>query len=73
MSENWDWIRRSLETAKLLNARGRLSRDTLLSEFQSLQKNVCLILNIAEQNAGLLIYRYVSSSHNNNLRQNSTY
>ncbi|ATZ54876.1 hypothetical protein BCIN_11g01980 [Botrytis cinerea B05.10] len=57
MSENWDWIRRSLETAKLLNARGRLSRDTLLSEFQSLQKNVCLILNIAEQNAGLLIYR----------------
>lgn len=73
MSENWDWIRRSLETAKLLNARGRLSRDTLLSEFQSLQKNVCLILNIAEQNAALLIYRYVLSSHNNNLRQNSTY
>ncbi|TGO19500.1 hypothetical protein BTUL_0004g01400 [Botrytis tulipae] len=57
LSENWDWIRRSLETAKLLNNRGRLSRDTLLSEFQSLQKNVYLILNIAEQNAALLIYR----------------
>ncbi|KAF7931332.1 hypothetical protein BELL_0384g00070 [Botrytis elliptica] len=57
LSENWDWIRRSLETAKALNARGRLSRDTLLSEFQSLQKNVYLILNIAEQNAALLIYR----------------
>ncbi|TGO58297.1 hypothetical protein BOTNAR_0183g00070 [Botryotinia narcissicola] len=57
LSENWDWIRRSLETAKLLNTRGRLSRDTLLSEFQSLQKNIYLILNIAEQNAALLIYR----------------
>ncbi|ESZ96422.1 hypothetical protein SBOR_3154 [Sclerotinia borealis F-4128] len=56
-SKNWDWIRRSLEAAKLLNARGRLSKNSLLSEFQTLQQNVYLILNVVEQNAALLIYR----------------
>ncbi|KAJ8061235.1 hypothetical protein OCU04_010307 [Sclerotinia nivalis] len=56
LSENWDWVRRSLETAKVLNARGKLTKATLLSQFRSLQQNVYLILNIAEQNAALLIY-----------------
>lgn len=56
LSENWDWVRRSLETAKVLNARGKLTKATLLSEFRSLQQNVYLILNIAEQNAALLIH-----------------
>ncbi|KAI9644579.1 hypothetical protein NHQ30_006600 [Ciborinia camelliae] len=56
MSKNWDWIRRSLESSKLLNARGRLCKGSLLSEFQTLQQNVYLILNVVEQNAALLIY-----------------
>lgn len=56
ISKNWDWIRRSLEAAKLLNAQGRLSKSSLLSEFQALQQNVYLILNVVEQNAALLIY-----------------
>ncbi|KAL9083910.1 MAG: hypothetical protein Q9165_008317 [Trypethelium subeluteriae] len=52
-----DAIRRSLETAKLVNARQKVNKDSLFSELQSLRQNETLILHVREQNAGVLIAR----------------
>lgn len=57
ISDRWDWIRRSLEIAKLLNARGSLNKASLLSGFRDLQPNVTLMLYVLEQNAALLVSR----------------
>ncbi|QSZ28812.1 hypothetical protein DSL72_003317 [Monilinia vaccinii-corymbosi] len=61
LSKNWDWIRRSLEIAKFLNAQGSLTKASLLSEFRDLQPNVILMLYVLEQNAALLISRNTSA------------
>ncbi|KAF2229858.1 hypothetical protein EV356DRAFT_570800 [Viridothelium virens] len=52
-----DAIRRSLETAKLLNARQKVNKDPLFSELSGLRQNETLILHVREQNAGVLIAR----------------
>jgi hypothetical protein len=54
-------VRRSLETCKVLNYGGRLDKTSLLREFQALQANELLILNVSEQNAALLIQRINNS------------
>jgi hypothetical protein len=51
----WDSVRRLLECSRLLNLRGRLDRNSLLTAFRELEVNGLLILHIAEQNAGMLI------------------
>lgn len=51
----WDVVRLSLQTSKILNRGGKLDRNSLLTEFQSLGRNQVLILLITEQNAALTI------------------
>jgi hypothetical protein len=48
---------KSLETAALLNARGKLDNRALELQFSKLESDEWLILHVVEQNAGLLIYR----------------
>ncbi|KAI9833796.1 MAG: hypothetical protein M1819_003531 [Sarea resinae] len=55
--DQWDRLRRILETCKILNAGGKLSKSSLLKELQNLEHNDYLILHVSEQNAGLLIRR----------------
>ena len=57
-SEMLDYIRRSLETCKLVNANGRLNKSSLLNAFRGLERREVLILHVAQQNAGLLIRRH---------------
>ena len=52
---NYDKLRLVLQTAKKLNANGKLDKDDLLSEFRKLEDTALLILHVKEQNAGLLI------------------
>lgn len=56
--EMLDYIRRSLETCKLMNASGRLNKSSLLNAFRGLERKEVLILHVAQQNAGLLIRRH---------------
>ncbi|KAF1997703.1 hypothetical protein P154DRAFT_622249 [Amniculicola lignicola CBS 123094] len=46
-----------------LHARGRLEKQSLLSEFQQLQHKQPLALHIVEQNAALFVRREVSDNH----------
>ena len=57
-SEMLDYIRRSLEVCKLVNANGRLNKSSLLNAFRGLERREVLILHVAQQNAGLLIRRH---------------
>lgn len=56
--DQWDSIRRSLQTCKAVNAGGKLNKASLVTEFRSLERKDLLILHVAEQNAGLLIRRH---------------
>ena len=58
----WDDIRRILQTCKNINAGGKLSRSSLLTELHALDERGLLILHIREQNAGLLVRRSVERS-----------
>lgn len=55
--DQWDCIRRSLQTCKTLNLGGKLNRKSLISEFQALDSRDVLILHVSQQNAGILISR----------------
>lgn len=50
-------VRRALQTAKILNAGGRLQKTTLLAAFKLLKEGDFLILHIVEQNCGLVVRR----------------
>ncbi len=54
---HWDSTRRTLQVCKELNAGGKLSKFTLVTEFRTLGHSEILILHITEQNAGLLVRR----------------
>ena len=56
--DQWDCIRRSLESCKAVNLGGKLNKNSLLTQFRNLQRKDILILHIAEQNAGMLIRRH---------------
>ena len=56
----WDDTRYTLQTCKQLNDAGRLREDSLKEEFGRLKPGGLLILHVREQNAGLIIHRYVS-------------
>ena len=56
--DGWESIQRSLQACKVVNIRGKLDRTSLLNELSGLQREVVLILHIAQQNAGLLIRRH---------------
>ncbi|KAH8687808.1 hypothetical protein BGZ60DRAFT_363637 [Tricladium varicosporioides] len=53
--QEWDTIRRSLQSCKLVNSRGKLTKTSLLTAFKGLQHNDMLILQVSEQNAALLL------------------
>ena len=55
---HWDSTRRTLQVCKELNAGGRLSKTSLVTEFQKLDRKEILTLHLAEQNAGLLVRRH---------------
>lgn len=73
---HWDSLRLSLQTSKALNTSGRLDHRSLLREFGVLQEKEILILQVVEQNAGLLIYKHHkwATQHYNarNMSANST-
>ena len=55
--QQWDTTRHVLQVAKDLNARAKLNKASLLTEFRRVEINSFLILHVVEQNAGLLIRR----------------
>ena len=57
-NDQWNCIRRSLESCKAVNVGGKLNKASLLTQFRNLQRKEILILHIAEQNAGLLVRRH---------------
>lgn len=57
ISQQWDGIRRILQTCRTINAGGKLDKKQLLTEFRGLGSKHVLIVHVAEQNAGLLIRR----------------
>lgn len=56
-SQEWESLRRILQTCRDLNAEDRLNRDFLLAEFRELTPGHMLIVHVREQNAGFLVYR----------------
>lgn len=54
---HWDSTRRTLQVCKELNAGGKLSKSSLITEFRALSVGDVLILHVTEQNAGLLVRR----------------
>lgn len=58
LSHEWDCIRQILQTCNVVNAGGTLDKSSLLTEFERLEPKDILILHVAEQNAGLLIWRH---------------
>ena len=57
-SHQWERTRRVLQSCKEINIGGRIDKSALLREFQSFDKDFCLIIHIVEQNAGLLVRQY---------------
>ena len=55
--DEWEYIRRLLQTCKTVNAGSNLNKSSLLTEFRGLERNDLLVLHVTEQNAGLLIRR----------------
>jgi hypothetical protein len=53
----WHAVRKSLHRCHTLHARGRLEKQSLISEFRHLEHDQPLILHIIEQNAALIIRR----------------
>lgn len=58
---HWDSTRRTLQVCKELNAGGKLSKSSLITEFRTLGVGELLILHVTEQNAGLLVRRIKES------------
>jgi len=54
---SWDSTRRALQVCKELNAGGKISKSSLVTEFRTLGDSELLILHVVEQNAGLLVCR----------------
>ncbi|KAL9104009.1 MAG: hypothetical protein Q9163_000987 [Psora crenata] len=57
-SYQWESTRRIIQVCKDLNADGRLTKASLLSEFRNLEQAGFIILHVSEQNAGLLVRRH---------------
>jgi len=51
----WHAVRQSLHRCQTLHARGRLEKQSLISEFRHLEHGQPIILHIIEQNAALII------------------
>lgn len=58
---HWDSTRRTLQVCKELNAGGKLSKSSLITELRTLGVGELLILHVTEQNAGLLVRRIKES------------
>jgi hypothetical protein len=56
-ASTWHAVRQSLRRCHSLHARGRLEKQSLISEFQYLKPDQPIILHIIEQNAALIIRR----------------
>ncbi len=54
---HWDTTCRTLQVCKELNAGGKLSKASLITEFRTQGVGELLILHVTEQNAGLLVRR----------------
>jgi hypothetical protein len=54
-ASTWDGVRQSLRRCHSLHARGRLEKQSLISEFRHLKHGHPLILHVIEQNAALII------------------
>ncbi|PQE25690.1 p-loop containing nucleoside triphosphate hydrolase protein [Rutstroemia sp. NJR-2017a BBW] len=59
-NECWESVRRSLQVSKSIqcNPQAKLDKALLISEMRVLDHNVVMVLNVVEQNAGLLISRH---------------
>lgn len=55
-SQHWETLCSIIQTCRKLNDGGKLDDSTLLAEFSRLEKRSLLILQVTEQNAGLLIH-----------------
>ena len=54
-TSTWHAVRRYLFCCQSLHARGRLEKQTLISELRNLKHDQPLILHVVEQNAALLV------------------
>ena len=57
-----DAVRLALSTCASLHIDGKVDKPTLLRELQQLEDRRALVLHVAEQNAGLLIYPQLRSA-----------
>ena len=57
-SHQWDCLSSILQTCRIVNGGGKLDSGRLLTEFSRLESKSFIILHVAEQNAGLLLYRF---------------
>ncbi|PQE21089.1 p-loop containing nucleoside triphosphate hydrolase protein [Rutstroemia sp. NJR-2017a WRK4] len=59
-NECWESVRRSLQVSKSIqcNPHAKLDKALIISEMRVLDHNVVMVLNVVEQNAGLLISRH---------------
>jgi hypothetical protein len=53
--DEWESLRRSLETCRRVNSGGRLTKTSLLTALRELQGQDFIALHITEQNAALII------------------
>jgi hypothetical protein len=53
--DEWESLRRSLETCRRVNSGGRLTKTSLLTALRELQGRDFIALHITEQNAALII------------------
>lgn len=56
-ASTWNAVHKSLRRCHSLHARGRLEKQSLISELRDLKHGQPLMLHIIEQNAGLIIRR----------------
>ncbi|KAI0593909.1 hypothetical protein F4775DRAFT_607001 [Biscogniauxia sp. FL1348] len=59
----WEAVRQSLLVCKSLNIGGKLDKDQLVLHLQQLQDQGLVILHVAYQNAGILIYKTTEPKH----------
>jgi hypothetical protein len=60
-SQLWDTLCSIIQTCRKLNSGRKLENSSLLNEFSRLQRGYPLILQVTEQNAGLIIRREYES------------
>lgn len=68
----WEALRISLERSARFVVEGCIDQASLQAELKELQSSQSLVLYIAEQNVGLLIYRAKRFVHDNSLRRRQT-